>query len=186
MAVECVWHTTTADSTSEELAYFAAFRFAVPVAAGQICALPLQHMFDWLLRPHGPPLTEGDECNINGHVPQRAFALLAVPWFLYGPGGTPSPNPMIGLGVVFIPPYIIKLSFKDAYFFLNQWVRIGSEPLTEEQIVFCMALLRVPQSLIYSPTQCGWTMLLRTSLRRLQSMPLYIVLEPSVSTESLR
>ena len=115
MAVECVWDTTAADCTSEELAYFAALGFAVPVAAGQICALPLQHLFDWLLRPCGPPLTEGDECDINGHVPQRAFALLAVRQFLYGPGGTPSSNPMIGLGVVFILPYVKKLSFKDAY-----------------------------------------------------------------------
>ena len=131
-----VWDTTTVDSTSEELAYFAALCFAVPVAAGQICALPLQHMLDWLLKPRGPPLTEGDEHDIHGHVSHRAFALLAVPWFLYGPGSMPSPNPMIGLGVVFILPYIRKLSFTDAYFFLNQWVRIGSEPLTEEQIVF--------------------------------------------------
>ena len=136
MGVEHVRDTTAADSTSEELAYFAALGFAVPVAADQICALPLQHMFDWLLKPCGPPLTEGHEHDIHRHVPQRAFALLAVPQFLYGPKGTPSPNPMIGLGLVFILPYVKKLSFKDAYFFLNQWLRVGSEPLTEEQIVF--------------------------------------------------
>ena len=41
MAVECVWYTTTVDSISEELAYFSALGFAVPVAAGRICALPL-------------------------------------------------------------------------------------------------------------------------------------------------
>ena len=136
MAVEHVWDTTAADSTSEELAYFAALGFAVPVAAGHICALPLQHMLDWLLKPCGSPLVEGDEVNIHRHVLCRAFALLAVPQFLYGPGGTPSPNPMIGLGVVFIPPYVKKLSFMDAYFFFNQWVRIGSEPLKKEQVVF--------------------------------------------------
>ena len=136
MVVERVWDTTTADSTSEELAYFAALGFAVPVAAGQICALSLQHMFDWLLKPCGPPLTEGEELDIHGHVPQRAFTLLAVPQFLYGPRGMPSPNPMIGLRVVFVPPYVKKLSFKDADFFLNQWVRSGSELLTEEQIIF--------------------------------------------------
>ena len=87
MAVEHVWDTTAANSTSEELAYFAGLGFAVPVAAGCICALPLQHMLDWLLKPCGPPLVEGDELNIHGHVPHRAFALLAVPRFLYGPGG---------------------------------------------------------------------------------------------------
>ena len=43
---------------------------------------------------------------------------------------------MIGIRVVFIPPYVKKLSFTDAYFFLNQCARIGSESLEEEQIVF--------------------------------------------------
>ena len=135
MAVEQVWDTTAADSTSEELAYFAGLKFAVPTAAGHICALLLQHMLDWLLKPCGPPLVEGSKHNVQGHVPHRAFALLAAPRFLYGPGGTPSLNPMIGIGVVFIPPYVKKLSFTDAYFFLNQWVRIGSEPL-KEQVIF--------------------------------------------------
>ena len=86
-------------------------------------------MLDWLLNPHGPPLCEGSERNVQGNVPHTAFALLAVPKFLYGPGGMPSPKPMIGIGVVFIPPYVKKLSFTDAYFFLNQCVRIGSKPL---------------------------------------------------------
>ena len=93
-------------------------------------------MLDWLLNPNGPPLMEGEECNIQGHLPHRAFALLAAPGFLYGPGGTPAPKPMIGVGVVFVPPYVQKLSFRDAYFFLNQCVRVGSKPLKEEQVVF--------------------------------------------------
>ena len=66
----------------------------------------------------------------------RAFALLAVPRFLYGPGGMPSPEPMIGIQVVFIPPYVQKLSFRDAHFFLSQCARVGLNPLEEEQIVF--------------------------------------------------
>ena len=136
MVVEQVWDTTMADSTSEDLAYFAGLKFAVPTAAGCICALPLQHMLDWLLKPCGPPLVEGSEHNVQGHVPHRAFALLAVPRVLYSLGGTPSPNPMIEIGVAFIPPYVKKLSFTDAYFFLNQWVRIVSEPLKEEQVIF--------------------------------------------------
>ena len=44
MAVERVWDTTIVDSISEELAYFAALGFAVPVAVGRICALPLVRM----------------------------------------------------------------------------------------------------------------------------------------------
>ena len=93
-------------------------------------------MLDWLLNPHGPPLVEGEERNVQGHLPRRAFALLAAPRFLYRPGGMPSPEPMIGVGVVFIPPYVQKLSFRDAYLFLNQCVRVSSKPLEEEQIVF--------------------------------------------------
>ena len=93
-------------------------------------------MLDWLLKPRGPPLTEGDEVNIHGNVPHLAFALLAVPKFLYGPRGMPCTTPMVGLEVVFIPPYVKKISFTDAYFFLNQWVRIGSEPLQQEQVMF--------------------------------------------------
>ena len=143
MAVECVWDTTAVDSISEEPAYFAALGFAVPVVAGRIGALPLECMLDWLLKPCGPPLVEGDEVNIHGHVPHWAFALLAVPKFLYGPRGTPTNIPMVGLGVVFIPPYVKKISFTNAYFFLNQWVRIGSEPLKQEQVMF---LHRSPKS----------------------------------------
>ena len=136
MAVEQVWDTTATDSTSEELAYFSGLKFAVPTATSQIHALPLQLMLDWLLNLNGPPLVEGEECNIQGQLPCRAFALLAAPRILYGPGGTPSPEPMIGVRVVFIPPYVQKLSFRDAYFFLNQCVRVSSKPLEEEQIVF--------------------------------------------------
>ena len=78
MAVEQVWDTTATDSTSEELAYFSGLKFAVPTATSQIRALPLQHMLDWLLNQNGPPLVEGDERNVQGHVPCRAFALLAA------------------------------------------------------------------------------------------------------------
>ena len=136
MVVEQVWDTTMADSMSEELVYFSGLKFAVPTAKSQIRALPLQHMLDWLLNPNGPPLMEGDERNVQGHVPRRAFTLLAAPKFLYGPGGMPSPEPMIGIRVVFIPPYVQILSFRDAYFFLNQCVRVGSKPLEEKQVIF--------------------------------------------------
>ena len=82
MVVEQVWDTTASDSTSEELTYFSGLKFAVPTATSQIRALPLQHMLDWLLNPNGPPLMEGEERNVQGHLPHRAFALMAVPRFL--------------------------------------------------------------------------------------------------------
>ena len=82
------------------------------------------------------PLIKGCDLNVQGNVPHRAFALLAVLRFLYGPGGTPSPEPLIGVGVVFVPPYVKKTSFREAYFFLNQCVRIGSQPLEEERVLF--------------------------------------------------
>ena len=69
-------------------------------------------------------------------MPCQAFALLAAPKFLYAPGGMPSSTPMVRLRVVFIPPYFKKISFTDAYFLLNQWVRVGSEPLQQEQVMF--------------------------------------------------
>ena len=78
MVVEQIWDTIAADSTSEELAYFARLKFAVPVATSCICALPLQHMLDWLLNPCGPPLVEGDKLNVQGHVPRRAFTCNKV------------------------------------------------------------------------------------------------------------
>ena len=110
MAVERVWDTTAADSTLEELAYFFSLKFAVLIFMCRINAFPLQHMLDWLLNPRGPPLCEGSERNVQGNVPCRAFVLLAVPKFLYGPGGMP--------------------------FFLNQCVRIILKPLEEERVVF--------------------------------------------------
>ena len=86
--------------------------------------------------PMWSPLIKGCELNVQGNVPHRAFALLAAPRFLYGTGGTPSPEPMKGVGVVFVPPYVKKVSFREAYFFLNQCVRIGSQPLEEERVLF--------------------------------------------------
>ena len=83
-----------------------------------------------------PPLVKGCELNVQGNVPHRAFALLAAPRFLYGTGGTPSPKLMIRVGVVFVPPYVKKVNFREAYFFLNQCVRIGSQPLEEECVLF--------------------------------------------------
>ena len=184
MVVKQVWDTTMADYTSEDLAYFARLKFAVPTKAGHICAFPLQHVLDWLLKPCGPPLIEGSERNVRGHVPHRAFALLAAPGFLYSLGGTPLPNPMRGVGVLFIPPYVKKLSFTDAYFFLNQWVRVGSEAFKEEQVIFYTVLPRVLQFLSYNPTLCGWIMPPRTLLRRHQDMFPYTVSELSASTGS--
>ena len=133
------------------------------------------------MNPNGPPLMEGEEHNIQGHLPHRSFALLAAPRFLYGPGGTPSPEPMIGVGVVFIPPYVQKLSFRDAYFFLNQCVRVGSKPLKEEQVVFLHSSFKSTTVLTCSPILCGWIMPLRASLRRHQSKHLFVVSEPSAS-----
>ena len=69
-------------------------------------------------------------------MPCSTFALLAGLKFLYGPGGTLSPEPLIGVWVVFIPPYVKKQSFREAYTFLNQCVRIGSQPLEEERVLF--------------------------------------------------
>ena len=181
MVVEQVLDTTMTDSTSEELTYFSKLKFSVPTATSQICALPLQHMLDWLLNPNGPPLMEGEEHNIQGHLPHRAFALLAAPKFLYGPGGMPSPQPMIGVRVVFVPPYVQKLSFRDAYFFLNQCVRVGSKPLRRNRWFSYVALSRAPRFLTCSPILCGWIMPLRASLRRHQSKHLFIVSEPSAS-----
>ena len=186
MAVKHVWDTTAADSRSEELAYFATLGFAVPVAAGHICALPLKNMLDWLLRPCGPPLVEGDEANIHSNVPHWAFAVLAVPRFLYGPGGMPSNIPMVGLGVVFVPPYVKKISFTEAYFFLNQWVKIGLEPLKQEQVMFlhsCPKSAAVPTC---NPIHSGWILLQRTLSRKLQNMLHCTASELSASTGSWR
>ena len=43
---------------------------------------------------------------------------------------------MKGVGVVFVPPYVKKVNFREAYFFLNQSVRIGLQPLEEECVLF--------------------------------------------------
>ena len=86
-----------------------------------VLKIDLLYMLDWLLKPCSPPLVEGNEVNIHSNVPHWAFAVLAVPKFLYGPGGMPTNIPMVGLGVVFVPPYVKKISFTDAYFFLNHW-----------------------------------------------------------------
>ena len=119
--VNQVWDTTTSNSVPEELAYFSALEFALPSTAGQICAIPLEQLFDWLLKPHGPALVEGDEVNANGQVPHQAFALLAEPSALYTDEGMPQADPFVGIGVVFIPPCMKKISFTQVYINLNQW-----------------------------------------------------------------
>ena len=50
--------------------------------------------------------------------------------------GVPLAMPMVGVSVLFIPPYMKKISFTTAYFLLNQWKQSLSGGINQEHIMF--------------------------------------------------
>ena len=71
----------------------------------------LDSLLNWLLRPKGSVLTEGPSRDKNGQIPRRVLAIIAEPSFLYDSEGQPVEVPLVGIGIVFKPPYVRHVSF---------------------------------------------------------------------------
>ena len=86
--------------------FFGALGFAMPVEE-----LTLKtNVLDWLTQPQGPHLVDGT----STENPLTALAILITPEALYDPD-----SPMVGLGLVYKPPYIQVTSWSEAYFDLK-------------------------------------------------------------------
>ena len=96
----------------------------------------LDSILNWLLRPQGSVLLEGPAKDKNGQIPRRVLAIIAEPTFLYDAQGQPVEFPVVGLGIVFKPPYVRHVSFSTAYFYLNQWKEKRSTGISEERMMF--------------------------------------------------
>ena len=169
-----VWDTTASHTYTKEAAYFSALEFAIPTSHSSIYTVPLNHLFAWLLKPQGLELIEGEETNVNSQVPCHAFALLAEPRALHTSDGKAVENPHIGIGVAFIPLYMKKVSFTQAYFLLSQWQQGREEGIQEEWIMFLHISIMSNMSLHLQPYPLWFDYVERRLMEdSLESFPLH-------------
>ena len=131
-----LWNGVGNQNFADEEPFFSSLNFAVPVAVARIHTVMLDSILNWLLRPQGSVLSEGPTRDKNGQIPCRVLAIIAEPSFLYDASGQPVEFPVVGLGIVFKPPYVRHVSFSTAYFYLSQWREKKATGISEERMMF--------------------------------------------------
>ena len=84
--------------------------------------MPLQSLLDRVFKPKGPTLVEASETA----VPYKALAIAVTKRMLYE--GKP---PLVGVGLVYKPHYILTVPFSAAYMHLNLWHSAASNEESE-------------------------------------------------------
>ena len=131
-----LWSGVGNQNFADEKPFFSSLNFAVPVSVACIHTVMLDSILNWLLRPQGSVLTEGPTRDKNDQIPRRVLAIIAEPSFLYDADGQPVEFPVVGLGIVFKPPYVRHVSFSTAYFYLSQWKEKKATGISEEKMMF--------------------------------------------------
>ena len=105
------------EHSKSQMAYFGVLRFTKPVEL-EFQTVPLQTILFWLSRPLGTNLIEPQAPvpNLRLAVPYRALAITVTKEMLYGEGG-----PLVRIGVVYKPAYILPLGYSITYMCLNKW-----------------------------------------------------------------
>ena len=100
----------------------------MPVEELTLKTASLTYILDWLTQPQGPHLVDGT----STENPLTALAILITPKALYDPD-----SPMVGLGLVYKPPYIQAASWSEAYFDLKLASQAeASNRTTEAKVIF--------------------------------------------------
>ena len=84
--------------------------------------MPLQSLLDWLSRPKGPTLVEASQTV----VPYKTLAIAVTRRKLYE-----EKPPLVGVGLLYKPPYIPTVPFSIAYMHLNVWHSAASNEESE-------------------------------------------------------
>ena len=88
-----------------------------------LCTVPLQSLLDWLFKPKGPTLVEASETV----APYKALAIAVTKRTLYE-------EKLMGVGLVYKPPYVPTVPFSAAYMHLNVWHSAASNEESENRL----------------------------------------------------
>ena len=86
----------------------------------------------WLSKPKGANLVEASipAGNTNMALAYRSMAIAVSGEMLYK-----DKCPLVGVGLVYIPPYLPRIAFSAAYMHLNEWHSATSEEASEDRLV---------------------------------------------------
>ena len=87
--------------------------------------VPLHSLLDWLSEPQGPNLVE----TLATVAPYKALAIAVTKRTLYE-----EKPPLVGVGLVYKPPYISTVLFSVAYMHLNVWHTTASHEESEKRL----------------------------------------------------
>ena len=133
-----VWDGVENPDFLHEEPFFSSLNFAVPITKGHIHAALLDSLLTWLLRPDDTVLVEGPVTNTNGQINHRVLMILVEPTALYNPQGGAADSPVVGIGVVFKPPYVKHVCFSQAHFHLSQWHLGVQSGISEAMVMFVL------------------------------------------------
>ena len=99
-------------------AYFGTLAFTKPLEKLVLRTLSLCVLLNWLSKPKGRHLMEAT----GGANLERALAIVVTRPMLYE-----NETPLVGVGLVYKPHYIITEPFSSTYMCLNEWHKAGSQ-----------------------------------------------------------
>ena len=116
---------TVMEHTSQTGAYLGTLGFTKPLEQLMLCTVPLQSLLDWLFKPKGPTLLEASATV----APYKSLAVEVTKRTLYE-----EKPPLVGVGLVYKPHYILTVPFSAAYMHLNVWHSAASNKESENQL----------------------------------------------------
>ena len=96
-----------------------------------LCTVPLQSLLYWLSKPKSPNLVEAPVSveDTDTALPYRALTIAVTRKMLYGKG-----IPLVGVNLVYKPPYLSMVPFSAAYMHLNEWHSAVSNEESENRL----------------------------------------------------
>ena len=114
------------------MAYFGALGFARPVEQLGLHTVPLPSLLYWLSKPKGANLVEASipAGNTDMALAYRSMAIAVSREMLYK-----DKCPLVGVGLVYMPPYLPWIAFSAAYMHLNEWHSATSKEASKDWLV---------------------------------------------------
>ena len=105
--------------------YLGALGFTKPLEQLMLHSIPLHSLLDWLSEPQGPNLVESSATAVS----YKALAIAVTKRMLYE-----KKPPLVGVGLMYKPPYISSMPFSVAYMHLNVWHTTASHKESEKRL----------------------------------------------------
>ena len=100
------------------MAYFGVLGFARPLEQLVVHTVPLQSLLYWLSKPKGANLVEPTipAGSTDTALTYWALAIAVSREMLYK-----EKSPLVGVGIVYTPPYLPRIPFSATYMHPNEW-----------------------------------------------------------------